>query len=93
MSKQKQDFESVWVALEDNPVQAKNLKLRSELMMAIQNKIQQEGFKQMEAAEIMQISQPRVSALLNGKIEEFRLDMLVNMAHSLGLTVSVDIAA
>ena len=28
-----------------------------------------------------------------GKIEEFRLDSLVNMAHRLGLTVSVKIAA
>jgi len=89
----KQTFDSVWDALEDNPVQAKNMKLRSELIIAISQQIEQEGLTQTEAATILHINQPRVSALLNGKIEEFRLDSLVNMAHHLGLTVSVEIAA
>lgn len=34
-----------------------------------------------------------ISALLNGKIEAFRLDGLVDMAHRLGLHVSLDVAA
>jgi len=89
----KQTFESVWDALEDNPVQAKNMKLRSELMAAISHQIEEDGLTQTEAAQQLHISQPRVSALLKGKIEEFRLDSLVNMAHRLGLTVSVEIAA
>lgn len=88
-----QTFDSVWDALEDNPIHAKNLKLRSELMIAIKNKIESEKITQTKAAEVMEITQPRVSSLLNGKIESFRLDMLVNMAHRLGLTVSVDVAA
>jgi len=88
-----QTFDSVWDALEGNPIQAKNLRLRSELMIAIKNKIESEKITQTKAAEVMEITQPRVSSLLNGKIESFRLDMLVNMAHRLGLTVSVDVAA
>lgn len=86
-------YNSVWDALEDNPVEAKNMKLRSELMIAIKNKIESEKITQTKAAQLMEITQPRVSALLNGKIENFRIDMLVNMAHRIGLTVSVDVAA
>ena len=48
---------------------------------------------QAKAAEILCINQPRVSALLQGKIEHFRLDGLVDMAHRLGLNVSVLVAA
>ncbi len=89
----KQTYDSVWDALEDNPVKAKNMKIRSELMAAISLQIEEEGLTQTEAAKRFHISQPRVSALLKGKIEEFRLDSLVNMAHRLGLNISVEIAA
>lgn len=88
----KQTFESVWDALEDNPVQAQNMKFRSEIIAAISDQIKKDGLTRSEAAKLLHISQPRVSALLKGKFEAFRLDSLVNMAHQLGLTVSVEIA-
>ena len=86
-------YRSVWDALEDDPVKIENLKLRSELMMAIGEKIRSEGINQTEAAKRLRITQPRVSALLKGKINDFRLDSLVNMAHRLGLQVSLKVAA
>jgi len=89
----KQTFDSVWDALEDNPVQAKNMKLRSELMIAISHQIEEDGLTQIEAAKLLHITQPRVSALLQGKFEDFRLDSLVNIAHRLELTISIEIAA
>ena len=86
-------FESVWDALEDDPVRQENFKLRSELMIAISETIQERSLKQQEAAEALHISQPRVSALLKGKLDEFRLDTLVDLAHRLGLHVSINVAA
>ena len=86
-------FESVWDALEDDPVRQENLKLRSELMITISETIKDRGLKQQDAAELLHISQPRISALLKGKIDEFRLDTLVDLAHRLGLHVSINIAA
>ena len=77
-------FDSVWDALEDDPVRRENLKLRSALMIEIAEEIKNRGLTQTQAAEILQVSQPRVSALLNGKIDKFRLDGLVDMAHRLG---------
>jgi predicted XRE-type DNA-binding protein len=86
-------FDSVWDALEDDPVRAENLKLRSALMMEIAETIKRQELTQMQAAAILCITQPRVSALLKGKINDFRLDGLVDMAHRLGLQVSIKVAA
>lgn len=86
-------FTSVWDALEDDPVRQENLKLRSVLMMGIAERIKDQGLTQAQAAEVLHITQPRVSALLHGKINDFRLDSLVDMAHRLGMHVSISVAA
>ena len=92
MSKE-QKFKSVWDALEDDPVRAQNLKLRSALMIEIGKKINELEITQAQTAKVLCISQPRVSALLQGKIERFRLDSLVDMAHRLDLNVSIRLAS
>ena len=92
MSK-KDGFASVWDALEDDPVRVENLKLRSALMIEIAERINDQGLTQTQAAEVLHITQPRVSALLRGKINDFRLDSLVDMVHRLGMHVSINVAA
>ena len=86
-------FTSVWDAIEDDPVRVENLKLRSALMIEIAERIKEQGLTQTQAAKILDITQPRVSALLKGKINEFRLDSLIDMAHRLGMQVSINVAA
>ena len=86
-------FSGVWEALEDDPVRQENLKLRSALMMEIAERIKDQGLTQTQAAEVLHITQPRVSALLKGRINDFRLDSLVDMAHRLGMHVSIKVAA
>jgi len=86
-------FKKVWDALEDDPVRRENLKLRSELLIVISEAIKARALKQQEAAELLCVTQPRVCILLKGKIDEFRLDALVDMAHRLGLHVSINVAA
>ena len=88
-----QSYESVWDALEDDPIRRENLKLRSELMTVIIENVKNRGLTQQQAADLLHVTQPRVSALLQGKIDEFRLDMLVDIAHRLGLHVSIRVAA
>ena len=44
-------FESVWDALEPDPVKAENLKLRSSLMLALTRHIKTKGLTQAQAAE------------------------------------------
>ena len=92
MSK-KDQFTSVWDAIEDDPVRMENLKLRSALMIQIAERIKDRGMTQSRAAEVLHITQPRISALLRGKINDFRLDSLVDMAYRLGMHVSINVAA
>lgn len=90
---EKKSFASIWDALEDDPVRVQNLKLRSELLMRIADEVRTRGLTQTRAAELLRITQPRVSALLQGKIDQFRLDSLVDIAHRLGLRVALEVAA
>ena len=87
-----QSFDSVWDALEDDPIIAENMKLRSMLLIAITKNIESRNINQTETAKLLEITQPRVSALLKGKIEDFRLDTLVNIAHRSGLHIDLKIA-
>jgi len=82
-------YESVWDALEPDLAMRENLKLRSELMVALTRHIESEGLTQTEAARLFGVSQPRISNLIHGKINAFGLDLLVKMAASAGLRVSM----
>jgi predicted XRE-type DNA-binding protein len=84
-------FASVWDAIEDTPEQATNMKLRSSLMMALQEYVTREGLSQSQAAKIFGITQPRVSDLMRGKIGLFALDTLVNMLTAAGLQVEMHV--
>lgn len=84
-------FANVWDAIEDDPATAENLKLRSSLMLALKRYIQREGFTQTEAARVFGVTQPRISNLVRGKINSFGLDLLVKMATTAGLRVSMKI--
>jgi predicted XRE-type DNA-binding protein len=86
-----QRFASVWDAIEDTPAEAENMKLRSALMDAIEDAIKAKGWTQAEAAKALGITQPRVSALMRGKISMFSLDSLINMLTALGLKVDIQI--
>ena len=85
----KQRFSSVWDAIEDTPIEAENMKLRSALMIALKDHIQHEKLTQSQAANLLGVTQPRVSDLLRGKIDLFGLDTLVNMLAQAGLRVEM----
>lgn len=67
--------------------EAENLKLRSELMMRIDGYYRQSGLTQAAAAKALGVTQPRLNALLKGRIHLFSLDALVNIASRAGLSV------
>ncbi len=87
-----QQFASAWDALEDTPEAAENMRLRSELMMALKKHITHVEMSQAEAAKLFSrcdIAQPRISDLMRGKINLYSLDALVNVAAAAGLQVEV----
>lgn len=86
-----QRFTSVWDAIEDTAADAENMRLRSSLMMALDQHIRNQGWTQAEAAKRLGVTQPRVSDLTRGKIALFGLDTLVNMAVAAGLHVELKV--
>lgn len=80
---------SVWNDIADTPREAENLRVRSELMMAIEKKIAERGWTQVQAAEVLRLTQPRVSDLRRGKISKFSIDALVDIAAQVDIHVSV----
>lgn len=82
-------FTSIWDAIEDDPVVREDLKLRSLLMLEIEDHIKREGWTQAEAAKRLGVTQPRISNLMRGKINAFGLDMLVKMATAAGLRITL----
>jgi len=85
----KQQYASVWDAIEDTPEEAENMKLRSALMTSLKNHIVRSEMSQAQAAKVFGVTQPRVSDLMRGKINLFGLDALVNMATAAGLHIEL----
>lgn len=85
-------YASVWDAIESDPGQAENMKLRSRLMMALRDHIAQEKLNQAAAAKLLGVTQPRISDLVRGKVDLFSLDTLVNMLAAAGLHVELRVA-
>lgn len=88
----KRGHDSIWDTLEDSVEHAENMKLRSGLMMALDQHITRAGWSQQQAATMLGVSQPRISDLVRGKIHLFSLDMLVNMAAAAGMHIELRIS-
>lgn len=84
-------FTSVWDAIEETPAEAENMRLRSTLMTALRDFISEQGLTQGQAAELLGVTQPRVSDLIRGKIDLFGLDTLVNMLAVAGMHIELSI--
>jgi predicted XRE-type DNA-binding protein len=84
-------FSSVWDAIEDTAEDAENMRLHSELMIALKKRISRSPMTQAQAARLFGVTQPRISDLLRGKINLFSLDALVKMATAAGLHVELRI--
>ncbi|WP_296559173.1 helix-turn-helix transcriptional regulator [Pigmentiphaga sp.] len=57
----------------------------AEVMIRTAQRLKEQGWTQAEAARHLGITQPRVSRLIKGKVEDFSLDMLLTLAARAGL--------
>ena len=78
---------NIFIDLGFDKAEAENLKLRSDLMIRIVQFYRNSGMTQAKAAKTLELTQPRLNALLKGKIGLFSLDALVNIASRAGLNV------
>jgi predicted XRE-type DNA-binding protein len=69
--------------------EAAHLLIRSELMIQLQKIIEARGMKQAQAAKLFHVTQPRVSALMKGRIDLFSVDTLIDMLACVGFRVKI----
>lgn len=76
---------SVLEKLADDPADAMQLRIKSRLMNAIIDHIDETEITQAAAAKIMLVQRTRVNDVCNGRIDRMTIDALVAMAARLGL--------
>lgn len=67
--------------------EAEHLLIRADLMLQLQKTITDRSLKQAAAAQILGVSQPRVSDLLRGRLHLFSTDTVIDMLIRLGARV------
>jgi len=72
---------------------AENLKIRADLMIELTKLIEAQELTQTAAAELLGVTQPRVSDLMRGKIDRFSVDTLIEMLGHAGACVSFTVRA
>jgi len=71
------------------PARAAHLLIRADLMIEARRVLEQRRVTQAHAAKLLGITQPRVSALVRGRIELFSIDTLVDILARLGVVVTL----
>lgn len=77
-------YSNIFDAIADNEEESNELQTRADLMIVIRDIVADNGWKQAEAAKKLALTQPRVSDLLNGKIDKFSIDLLMTCLYRLG---------
>jgi len=85
-------YQRVWDAIEPSASEAASMKVRAQMMIAIQQTVDDWGVTQAVAAKRLGLTQPRMSDLLRGRISKFSLDSLMNLASQAGLAVRVRVS-
>ncbi len=84
---------NVFIDLGYSPDEAAILQMRADLMADLRKFIKAKRLTQAKAAEILGVSQSRVSDLIRGKWERFSLEMLITLATKAGIRVTLKRAA
>jgi predicted XRE-type DNA-binding protein len=71
--------------------EAVNLQIRCLLAIEISDIIDSNGWTQKQAAEVLEVPQPRIAEIVKTKIDHYSIDLLVKYLTKLGRRVSFSI--
>lgn len=80
-----------YAALDQEIAELEGLRIRTELMLALQCYIQDRQWTLNQAAQAFRQSSPRMQNLINGEISRFSVEDLIQMLTKAGLTVQVSV--
>lgn len=72
---------------------AAEMEMRAQLLIGLEQWLEKSGMTQAEAANVLSVTQARVSDLKRGKINRFSMDLLVRLAARAGLKPKLNLAA
>ncbi|MEN3147027.1 XRE family transcriptional regulator [Neorhizobium sp. IRAMC:178] len=78
-------FENIFDAVTEDPIEAADLRFRSDLLTTLVAIFEDRKWKQAAIAQALDIPQPRVSELMRGKIHLFSADKLIGYLAKLGV--------
>jgi predicted XRE-type DNA-binding protein len=84
---------NVFIDLGYSADEAAILQMRADLMANLRKFIKARKLTQLKAAEMLGVSQSRISDLARGKWEKFSLEMLIILATKAGMRVTLKTAA
>jgi len=84
---------NVFIDLGYSPDEAAILQMRADLMADLRKWIKAKRLTQAKVAEVLGVSQSRISDLIRGKWERFSLEMLISLATKAGIRVTLKRAA
>jgi predicted XRE-type DNA-binding protein len=91
MSKTVRSNENIFRAFGISSASARNLQIRSLLMIELEKFIRHRGMTQVQAADYFGVSQPYISDLLNGRIDRVSIDKLVTLLDLAGRSVTLKV--
>jgi predicted XRE-type DNA-binding protein len=80
---------NIFEDLDFDKEEAANLKIRADIMLELRRFIKSKNWTQAEAAIFSSETQPRISNLMNGDIDRFAIDKLIQMLSLAGMEVRV----
>jgi predicted XRE-type DNA-binding protein len=70
---------------------AELLQAKADLVHQISLLIEERGLTQMQAADVLGVTQPKISALLHGRLDGFSMDRLVRFLNALDQDVKISV--
>ena len=81
--------QTAWELLEDPPEEAESMKLRSKLVLAVQDRIRASGASQSASAKLLGLTLPHFLELMDGRIDLFSVEALVDIGVRLGMKIEL----
>ena len=78
------EYSNIFDAITEDKAEASELQTRSDLMIVIRDIINAKNWSQADAGIQLGLTQPRVSDLVNGRIDKFSIDKLMTCLYRIG---------
>jgi predicted XRE-type DNA-binding protein len=80
-------YDNIFDAITDNKDEAADLRFRADLMLIMRDIFELKKWTQSDIMSVLEVSQPRASELMRGKVDKFSSDKLISFLSKLGFRV------